>query len=77
MAAALPGLDGAYRLLGVAPAHAGYVQLYARRGLAAEVFPSVAGVPAVLAKVSMGAASVVVAGAHCEPGPEGATKRAE
>jgi hypothetical protein len=76
-AAALPDFQRVYRLLGAKRAHAGYVQLYARLELEADALPDVEGAPAVLAKVSLDAARVVViAAVHCAPGLEGAAQRA-
>jgi hypothetical protein len=67
----LPGLLDAYVFVGAARAeHCGYIHLYVRKGLAAEVLPTPSDCPAVLARITVCKGSVLdVAAVHLMPGP--------
>jgi len=66
----LPGLVATYSQVGVAPAeHSGYIHLYVRQGLCAELLTAPADCPAVLARITVSEGTVFdVAAVHLMPG---------
>ena len=66
-----------YALVGAAPAeHCGFVHLYVRRGLHAELLPMVSDCPAVLARITVCKGNTFdVAALHMVPGPTGKEER--
>ena len=66
-----------YQFVGAAPAeHCGYVHLYVRSGMPAELLPMVCECPAVLARISVCKGSTFdVAALHMVPGPTGKEAR--
>jgi exonuclease III len=74
---ALVGVERSFRLVGSVAAHAGYVQLYVRPEAEVTVLPIVPGVPAVFARMKVGACFLTIVVVHLAPHLEGATARRE
>ena len=74
---ALMGVERSFRLVGAVAAHAGHVQLYVRREAEVTLLPSVPGVPAVFARMKVGACFLTIVVVHLAPHLEGATARRE